>query len=207
MKFTRAQKLHGEVTIPGDKSISHRTVMFGSLAEGTTEVTGFLRGADCLSTIDCFRRLGISIEDKGEQILIHGKGLHGLSAPSAILDAGNSGTIHRLISGILSGQNFETDADRRRLHTEAAHGTYHRTLKSDGCRHYQPFRKWVRAASHSRTALTWHSLYYKGGFRSGEVFDSAGRTLRRRAHQRDGTCTVPKSFGADAAFLRSGCEK
>ena len=108
MKFTRAQKLHGEVTIPGDKSISHRTVMFGSLAEGTTEVTGFLRGADCLSTIDCFRRLGISIEDKGERILIHGKGLHGLSAPSAILDAGNSGTTTRLISGILSGQNFET---------------------------------------------------------------------------------------------------
>ena len=108
MKFTRAQKLHGEVTIPGDKSISHRTVMFGSLAEGTTEVTGFLRGADCLSTIECFRRLGISIEDKGERILIHGKGLHGLSAPSAILDAGNSGTTTRLISGILSGQNFET---------------------------------------------------------------------------------------------------
>ncbi len=108
MKFTRAQKLHGEVTIPGDKSISHRTVMFGSLAEGTTEVTGFLRGADCLSTIDCFRRLGISIEDKGELILIHGKGLHGLSAPSVILDAGNSGTTTRLISGILSGQNFET---------------------------------------------------------------------------------------------------
>lgn len=108
MKFTRTQSLHGEITIPGDKSISHRAVMFGSLAEGTTEVTGFLRGADCLSTIDCFRRLGISIEDKGEQILIHGKGLYGLSAPDQILDAGNSGTTTRLISGILSGQTFET---------------------------------------------------------------------------------------------------
>ena len=108
MKFTRTQSLHGEITIPGDKSISHRAVMVGSLAEGTTEVTGFLRGADCLSTIDCFRRLGISIEDKGEQILIHGKGLHGLSAPDQILDAGNSGTTTRLISGILSGQTFET---------------------------------------------------------------------------------------------------
>lgn len=108
MKFSRAQSLHGEVTIPGDKSISHRAVMFGSLAEGTTEVTGFLRGADCLSTIDCFRRLGISIEEKDEQILIHGKGLHGLSAPAEILDAGNSGTTTRLISGILSGQDFET---------------------------------------------------------------------------------------------------
>ena len=108
MKFTRAKQIRGEVTIPGDKSISHRAVMFGSLAEGATEVTGFLRGADCLSTIDCFRRLGISIEDKHERILIHGKGLHGLSAPAQILDAGNSGTTTRLISGILSGQAFET---------------------------------------------------------------------------------------------------
>lgn len=108
MKFTRAKQIRGEVTIPGDKSISHRAVMFGSLAEGATEVTGFLRGADCLSTIDCFRRLGISIEDKEERILIHGKGLHGLSAPAQILDAGNSGTTTRLISGILSGQAFET---------------------------------------------------------------------------------------------------
>ncbi|MGN8800083.1 3-phosphoshikimate 1-carboxyvinyltransferase [Candidatus Merdisoma sp. HCP28S3_D10] len=108
MKFTRTQRLRGEITIPGDKSISHRAVMFGSLAEGTTEVTGFLRGADCLSTIDCFRRLGITVEDKNERILIHGRGLHGLSAPEQLLDAGNSGTTTRLISGILSGQNFET---------------------------------------------------------------------------------------------------
>lgn len=108
MKFTRTQRLRGEVTIPGDKSISHRAVMFGSLAEGSTEVTGFLRGADCLSTIDCFRRLGITVEDKNERILIHGRGLHGLSAPEQLLDAGNSGTTTRLISGILSGQNFET---------------------------------------------------------------------------------------------------
>ena len=108
MKFTRAKQIRGEVTIPGDKSISHRAVMFGSLAEGATEITGFLRGADCLSTIDCFRRLGIFIEDKEERILIHGKGLHGLSAPAQILDAGNSGTTTRLISGILSGQAFET---------------------------------------------------------------------------------------------------
>ncbi len=108
MKFIRTKQLHGEISIPGDKSISHRAVMFGSLAEGTTEVTGFLRGADCLSTIDCFRRLGITIEEKDERILIHGKGLHGLSAPAGILDTGNSGTTTRLISGILCGQDFET---------------------------------------------------------------------------------------------------
>ena len=108
MKFTRTKRLQGELTVPGDKSISHRAIMFGSLAEGTTTVENFLKGADCLSTIDCFRKLGISIEEKENQIRIHGKGLHGLSKSSDILDVGNSGTTTRLISGILSGQNFET---------------------------------------------------------------------------------------------------
>ena len=98
--------LRGELEIPGDKSISHRAIMFGSLAKGTTEVTHFLQGADCLSTISCFQKLGIEIENKPDKILIHGKGLHGLSAPTQILDCGNSGTTTRLISGILSGQNF-----------------------------------------------------------------------------------------------------
>lgn len=78
MKFQKAHTLRGEVTIPGDKSISHRAVMFGSLAEGTTEITNFLQGADCLSTIDAFRKMGISIENTPEKIMIHGKGLHGL---------------------------------------------------------------------------------------------------------------------------------
>lgn len=106
--LNKKNALKGEVTIPGDKSISHRAVMFGALAEGTTEVTNFLQGADCLSTIDCFRKLGIEIENTEEHILIHGKGLHGLKVPSCVLDAGNSGTTTRLISGILSAQNFET---------------------------------------------------------------------------------------------------
>ena len=108
MIFHKAHHLKGEVTVPGDKSISHRAVMFGSLAEGTTEVLNFLQGADCLSTIDCFRRLGISIENTPDHILIHGKGLHGLQKPDGILDTGNSGTTTRLISGILAGQPFET---------------------------------------------------------------------------------------------------
>lgn len=100
--------LKGEIRIPGDKSISHRAVMFGSLAQGTTRITNFLQGADCLSTISCFRKMGIPIENTPEEIIIHGKGLHGLSAPEAILDVGNSGTTTRLISGILAGQTFES---------------------------------------------------------------------------------------------------
>ena len=98
--------LKGELTVPGDKSISHRAVMFGAIANGTTRITNFLQGADCLSTIACFQKLGISIENTPSEILVHGKGLHGLSAPSDYLDTGNSGTTTRLIAGILAGQEF-----------------------------------------------------------------------------------------------------
>lgn len=100
--------LKGKVKIPGDKSISHRCIMFGSISEGTTEVHNFLKGADCLATIRCFRSLGIEIKEKSSVITIHGRGLRGLCAPSGILDTGNSGTTTRLICGILAGQNFES---------------------------------------------------------------------------------------------------
>ena len=91
-----ANKLMGSLTVPGDKSISHRAVMLGSLAEGVTRVHGFLKGADCLSTIACFRQMGIQIEEKENVLHIYGKGLKGLSAPEAALDVGNSGTTTRL---------------------------------------------------------------------------------------------------------------
>lgn len=82
--------------------------MFGSIADGTTEVRNFLKGADCLATIRCFRTLGIDIEEKDSTVVVHGKGLHGLTAPSDILDVGNSGTTTRLLSGILAGQTFDS---------------------------------------------------------------------------------------------------
>lgn len=100
--------LRGEITVPGDKSISHRSIMFGALAQGTTRIRGFLRGADCLSSISCFRRMGIRIDDSGDEILVSGRGLHGLCRPDSILDAGNSGTTVRLMSGILAGQSFSS---------------------------------------------------------------------------------------------------
>ncbi len=96
------------MTVPGDKSISHRSIMFGSIADGTTEVHNFLKGADCLATIRCFRTLGIDIGENDSTVTIHGKGLHGLAAPSDILDVGNSGTTTRLLSGILAGQTFDS---------------------------------------------------------------------------------------------------
>ena len=106
MEIKKVNKLNGTLAIPGDKSISHRAVMFGSLAEETTRITNFLEGADCLSTISCFRKMGINIENNNGEILVRGKGLHGLTAPDDVLDVGNSGTTTRLISGILAGQDF-----------------------------------------------------------------------------------------------------
>ena len=111
MEIKKQANLRGMLMVPGDKSISHRAVMFGSLAKGTTRISHFLEGADCLSTIACFRKMGIDIERNASEILVHGKGLHGLSAPDGILDVGNSCTTTRLISGILAGQNFTSELD------------------------------------------------------------------------------------------------
>lgn len=111
MEITKQTGLHGVVHVPGDKSISHRAVMFGALARGTTSVTHFLEGADCLSTISCFQKMGIEIEKQNDKVLIHGKGLRGLNSPREILDAGNSGTTTRLIAGILAGQKFISELD------------------------------------------------------------------------------------------------
>ena len=108
MELCSITGLKGSVTVPGDKSISHRCIMFGSIADGITEVRNFLQGADCLATIRCFRSLGIEIEETDSTVTVHGKGLHGLSAPDGILDVGNSGTTTRLLSDILAGQPFES---------------------------------------------------------------------------------------------------
>lgn len=111
MKLTKVKGLSGEITVPGDKSISHRSIMLGSLAKGRTEIYGFLHGADCLSSIACFREMGVEIENRGDIVVIHGRGLRGLSKPEANLDVGNSGTAIRLMSGILAAQDFITRID------------------------------------------------------------------------------------------------
>lgn len=107
MKISKAPGLRGTIRVPGDKSISHRAVMLGSISEGTSHITGFLNGADCISTVNCFKAMGVNIEyDGGSEVLVHGAGLFGLKEPASILDCGNSGTTTRIISGILAGQSF-----------------------------------------------------------------------------------------------------
>ncbi|MCI8951293.1 MAG: 3-phosphoshikimate 1-carboxyvinyltransferase [Lachnospiraceae bacterium] len=143
MKIAKVPCLKGEITIPGDKSISHRSIMLGSIAKGTTEITGFLPGADCLSTISCFNSMGIEIQWEGSHVLVHGKGLRGLKAPKTILDCGNSGTTTRLISGILAPQNFNVtltgDASikkrpmKRIMEPLSQMGAKIKSLETNGC--------------------------------------------------------------------------
>ena len=106
---TNISHLYGSIRVPGDKSISHRSIIFGSLAEGETKVYDILRGEDVLSTIKVFRDLGVEIEDKDGVITIQGVGMDGLKAPQNALDMGNSGTSIRLISGVLAGADFEVE--------------------------------------------------------------------------------------------------
>lgn len=112
MKSWRVQPsgvVHGRVRVPGDKSISHRSVMLGGIAEGRTEVTGFLDGADCLATLEAFRAMGVRVDrHAATSLTVHGRGLHGLASPAGVLDMGNAGTAIRLSMGLLAGQRFES---------------------------------------------------------------------------------------------------
>ncbi len=143
MDLKHTAHLKGTISVPGDKSISHRAIMFGAISEGTTEITNFLQGADCLSTISCFREMGISIENRAGRVTVHGKGLHGLQKPGKMLDAGNSGTTTRLISGILAGQPFSSELNgdasiqkrpmKRILTPLSAMGANVQSIKNNGC--------------------------------------------------------------------------
>ncbi len=103
--------LRGCVSVPGDKSISHRAALLGAVAEGVTRITGFLRGEDCLATLEAVRTLGVTVDDNGHGVAIHGIGEEGLSTPSGPLNAGNSGTLLRLLAGLVAGYPLEVTLD------------------------------------------------------------------------------------------------
>ena len=111
MLINPTRALRGELSVPGDKSISHRSVIFGALSEGACRISHFLMSDDCRATIDCFRKLGVSIEERGDEVMIHGVGLHGLSAPKTTLYTANSGTTTRLLAGLLAAQDFDSVLD------------------------------------------------------------------------------------------------
>ena len=106
--INHSSHLEGEISIPGDKSITHRAIILGSLSNGLVKIKNALLSEDCIKTITAFRMLGVKISIENEVISIYGNGLNSLEAPSSEIDAGNSGTLARLISGILAAQNFRS---------------------------------------------------------------------------------------------------
>ncbi len=213
MKFTGCKGLRGEITVPGDKSISHRSVMFGSIAKGTTEIHNYLQGADCLSTIACFRSMGIEIENRGGLVIVHGKGMRGLQKPDAVLDCGNSGTTTRLISGILSAQDFEVtltgDASIRKrpmkriIEPLSLMGADIRSIPENGC---APLRirgrklRGISYASQVASAQVKSSILLAGLYADGETRVTEPYLSRNHSE------IMLRCFGADVRteFARSG---
>ena len=198
------RNLRGQIKLPGDKSISHRAVMLGALSEGITEISGFLMSADCLSTISCFEKMGIRIEaDEAEKkVTVHGRSLHGLSAPQGLLYTGNSGTTTRIISGILAGQPFESllDGDssirtrpmKRIMDPLLAMGALIRSENKNGC---VPLR--IRGGN--LKGISWKSpvasAQVKSGILLAGLYADSETSVLEPALSRDHTERMLKAFG------------
>lgn len=204
MKLTRTKGLHGTISIPGDKSISHRSVMFGSIACGTTTIKNFLMGADCLATIDCFRAMGISIDVSEDTVTVHGKGLRGLQKPAKTLDVGNSGTTTRLISGILSGQDFDVvlsgDASlnsrpMKRIMTPLnAMGADITSINGDGCAPLSIKGSQIKAFHYDSPVA---SAQVKSAVLLAGLYADGKTSVTEPAVSRNHTELMLRSFGAD----------
>jgi len=203
--------LKGEMFVPGDKSISHRSIMFASLAQGTSQITGFLEGADCISTINCFKSLGILIEKSSGNvngvptITVHGQGLHGLKAPSTTLYTGNSGTTTRLMAGILAAQNFDSvitgDASivtrpmNRIIKPLTTMGASIKSEKDNGCcpLHIEGGKSLRGISYHSPVA----SAQVKSCILLAGLYASGDTVVHEPALSRNHTEIMLRAFGAD----------
>ncbi|WEG11362.1 3-phosphoshikimate 1-carboxyvinyltransferase [Pullulanibacillus sp. KACC 23026] len=199
---SKGKTFTGEMTVPGDKSISHRSVMLGSIAEGTTTVEGFLLGEDCLSTIRCMSELGVTIERDGEHVTIHGNGLKGLTEPKTVLDVGNSGTTARLIIGLLSGQPFYSVISGDRSLNKRPMDRVTKPLKNMGGTFYG--RENGRYAPLSIVGGALKAIHYQSPVASAQVKSSlvlaglqaSGETTIEEPHlSRDHTERMLRAFG------------
>ncbi len=207
LQISQKGPLRGEITIPGDKSISHRSVMFGALSKGTTYIQGFLNGADCLSTIDCFRRLGVSISlsEDSHEVKVCGKGLHGLSplTDPVRLYTGNSGTTTRILSGILAPQPFQSilsgdDSIARRpmkriMDPLTAMGADILSVQGNGCAPLQ-------ISGRPLKGITWHSpvasAQVKSAILCAGLYAEGETAVIEPALSRDHTERMLSGFGA-----------
>ena len=225
--YPARQPLTGEIQVPGDKSISHRAVMLGAIAKGTTRIQNFLMGGDCLSTIDCFRRLGVQIDVNAAegQVAVHGKGMHGLGVcpgagnaqktgrpdgdlQEAVLDTGNSGTTTRLISGILAGQDFpsllsgdvslNTRPMNRILEPLTQMGAHIRSVHGNGCAPLS-IRPGQLHGIHYRTKVA--SAQVKSAILLAGLFADSPTSVTEPSLSRDHTELMLKGFGADVSSI------
>lgn len=206
---------NGEITVPGDKSISHRAVMFGAIAKGTTRIRNFLMGADCLSTIDCFRRLGVQIDVEAApgQVTVHGRGLRGLKgqqepAASIVLDTGNSGTTTRLVSGILAGQDFPSllsgDASlntrpmKRIMEPLSQMGARIRSVKGNGCAPLAIEPGQLHGIQYTTKVA---SAQVKSSILLAGLYADSSTSVTEPALSRNHTELMLKGFGADVSSI------
>ena len=196
--------LRGQITVPGDKSISHRAVMLGSISEGTTIAKDFLMSDDCLSTIRCFRDMGVDITVDGRDVTIRGVGLHGLIKPSGELYTGNSGTTTRIISGILAGQNFDTILNgdesiqkrpmKRVMEPLSLMGADIRSLRDNGCAPLAINGRRLKGIEyHMKVA----SAQVKSAILLAGLFADGDTTVIEDVPSRNHTELMLKGFGAD----------
>lgn len=203
-KIKPSKGIRKEFTVPGDKSISHRSIILGSIATGTTAVRNFLNGEDCMATIYCFKEMGVDISLDRELVLIKGKGLHGLSEPKSILETGNSGTTTRLLAGLLSGQNFtsilsgDTSLNRRPMNriidplTEM--GANIRSIKNNGCAPLEIAPAPLRGIDYLSPVA---SAQVKSAVLLAALYADAATTVTEPALSRNHTELMMSAFGAD----------
>jgi 3-phosphoshikimate 1-carboxyvinyltransferase len=198
-------RLRGEITVPGDKSISHRAIVIGALASGTTEIDNFLLGEDCMSTIDCFRRMQVGIEIlQDNRVKVNGRGLYGLKAPSSVLNSGRSGTALRLLLGVLCGQPFTSGVIRNEFSMKKPVGkvvSYLRQMgasisgKEDG--NLCPLTISPSRLKGIECELPVHEMHIKSPLLLAGLYSESETTVNEPVRSRNHTELMLNYFGAD----------
>lgn len=196
--------LKGTFELIGDKSISHRAIMFSSIAKGKTKITNFLIGQDCLSTIDCFRKMGVDISIDNRNVIVNGVGLNGLKKPKDVLDVGNSGTTIRLLSGILAGNDFESILIGDESIAKRPMKRVTDPLREMGCRiegkddaNYTPIKIYGGNLNGIDYKMPVSSAQVKSALILASLYANNSSIIREKSRSRNHTEIMLNSFGAD----------
>lgn len=196
--------LRGSFELIGDKSISHRAIMFSSISKGHNKISNFLMGQDCLSTISCFRKMGVDIDIKGNEVFVKGNGLHGLKPPKDLLDVGNSGTTIRLLSGILAGNNFDATLIGDESIGKRPMKRVTDPLRMMGCKiegkddaNYTPIKIYGGNLKGIDYNMPVASAQVKSALILASLYADSKSIIREKVKSRNHTEIMLKSFGAD----------